>query len=655
MSSLLPGLGFWIRTTLAYGLCVWVAFELSIEMSGSAALTVMILSDPDSGAVFSKSKWRFVGTIFGGLVFVALATQFMQAPWLFMLGLSIWCGICYYISCYYRYFQAYAAVLAGYTATIILSEVAPTNSLVFIAIERVAEVSLGVVSVALVFGLTHIRKGIKRLEPEMHLQAKRILDIARGIVDSPEAQTQAHLVRQWVKQTDELQRKLLMLGEEETIYGKHAKSIRIVLMDLFAPIAKFSQDFLALASATPTPAMLAARTAVMDCLEQLFSMGNNAQGVASVIDRFIPPLRQPLRDAAAEIEEPEQSAKILAIQDSLESMLRSLHTYRTVRQDPTVYPVRKFGKILEQRVSIFDAIGVAVGYLVFTAAWIGFEWQYGLLALTQFAAVVMLQLANDRPVFNVIDMTKGLILASIFVYPIKFFLMPMGEELAWFLFCAGIILLPGCLLRGSTKYMAVGSGAMLFGGMLLNVSNQMTYDFEQYLNESVSLMIGCVGAVVLIMLTHPWRGETRLNMLIQRALDDFDHTIKAVLTGDQKGVTFWEDRQFARVRQLDHILMLRKPAQADDAAGRLIQMVDSIRRFQQEIKLIDRSSVHDMESALHKLRSDITKADPSDSSDIVGSWATSIATAFRQSDDERANAWQSISEDMMRLEKRLYA
>jgi len=654
MRSLLPGLAFWIKTTLAYGLCVWVAFELSITLAGSAALTVMILSDPDSGAVFSKSKWRFVGTIFGGLVFVGLAIPFMQAPWLFMLGLAIWSGICYYVSCYYRYFQAYGALLAGYTATIVLSEVAPTNTIVFTAIERVSEVSLGVIAVALTFGLTHIRKGIKRLEPEMHLQAKRILDIASGMVDDPSEQNQAHLVRQWVKQTDDLQRRLLMLGEEESIYSKQAKSIRIALMDLFAPIAKFSDDFQALVSAPATPAMLSARSAIIDCLQNLFAT-NNAPGVASVIKQYIPPLRKPLEEAAAEITDPQQNARILAIQGSLEQMLYSLHQYRRVRQDPNAYSVRKFGKIVEQRISILDAVGVAVGYLVFTAAWIGLEWQYGLLALMQFTAVVMLQLANDRPVLNVIDMLKGLFLASIFVYPVKFLLMPMGEGLAWLLFCIGLILLPGCLLRGSVKYMAVGSGAMLFGGILLGVANNMVYDFNQYLNMSASLIIGTIGAIVLIAVIHPWRGETRLNMLIQRALNDFEHAIKAVLTDDHKAVTFWEDRQFARVRQLDHIAMLRKPAQADDAARRLIHMVDAIRSFQQELKHIDHSNALDKDAALRKLRADITHADATDSSDIVGSWATGMVAAFRQSDAERANAWQCISDQMMSLERRLYA
>jgi hypothetical protein len=48
----------------------------------------------------------------------------------------------------------------------------------------------------------------------------------------------------------------------------------------------------------------------------------------------------------------------------------------------------------------------------------------------------------------------------------------------------------------------------------------------------------------LITIIHPWRGETRQNMLIQIALEDFEHTIKDVLTDDQKAVAFWEDRQF---------------------------------------------------------------------------------------------------------------
>jgi hypothetical protein len=99
-------------------------------------------------------------------------------------------------------------------------------------LERISEVSLGVMSVALIFGLTHIRQGVKRLEPEMHLQARRILDVANGIVANPNAQTQVTLIRQWVRQTDALQRSLLMLAEEEAVYAKQGLGISVALISI---------------------------------------------------------------------------------------------------------------------------------------------------------------------------------------------------------------------------------------------------------------------------------------------------------------------------------------------------------------------------------------------------------------------------------------
>lgn len=653
--SLLAKLAFWIKTTAALGLCIWVAFELSITMAASTAVTVLILSDPDSGAVFAKSKWRLIGTMSGGIIFVCLAIPFIQAPWLLLLGLAIWSGICFYVSCYFRYFQAYAALLAGYTATIILGEVTPGGSIVTTTIQRVAEVCLGVLSVAFVFGLTHIRKGIVRLEPDMHLQARRIFEMVDGMTKDPTAQTQVSLVRQWVKQTDALQRKLLMLGSEETIHAKQSKSIRLALMDLFAPIAQFSQDFLALVSAEPTPAMLSARQAVVDCLEFLLTQTNNPDVVMGVIEKRLPLLLEPLNAAAQEIQDTEQKTKILSITTSLEKLLLTLHIYRRTRQDPSAYPIRKFGKILEQRISVWDSVGVGVCYLLFCAVCIGLEWDYWLISLQMYVAVVMLQLSNDRPVTNVTDMFKGLVLVAIIIYPIKFLLLPVSSEFGWLLFCVAIMLLPICWLRTSPKYMSVGSGGMLFGSILIGLNNEMTYDINHYLNTVLALAICCGGALATIGVIHPWRGETRLNMLMELALTDFENTINSVLSQDKLAITFWEDRQFARIRQLDHIVMLRTPEQANDAGRRLIHLVELIRLLEHEMALADQTAVTDTKDLTSQMRAELERIRSGHQSDVVGAKAADIADRFQyEAQNERANAWQSIADNMQRLEKHRY-
>jgi uncharacterized membrane protein YccC len=651
---ILQGLVFWLKVTTALSLTLWVGFELSIVMASSAAITVAILSDPDSGAVFSKSKWRFIGTILGGIFFVMLAVPFVQTPWLFLLGLALWGGGCYYVSNYFRNFQAYGALLAGYTASILLSDVGTSNNVVYIAIQRISEICLGVVCVAIVFGFTHIRKGISRLEPEMRIQAQRILEMASGIAAQPTAQTQVDLVRLWVRQTDALQLKLLLLGEEETIYSKQSKSIRLALMDLFTPVAQFSEHFLALARAEFNATSPAASQAVLSCLNSL-AVNTSVEHVSDVMQNQIPALHEPLKAVASQIDDPLERAKVLAILSSLKKLINCLLIYREARRNPTFYPMRSLGKLVNRKVALADAVGVMCGYLLFCWFWVTSEWAYGPFSLMIFLSIIMLQLPTDRPLSNVIGMLKGFVLALLTALPIKFILMPIGESgFVWLFFCMAIAILPGCLLRVRPKTMAVGAGYFLFSLAMFSITNNMDYDIVSFMNIMLALLVSIFASFIVVAVIHPWRGETRLNLLMKNAIDDFNTTVMATLKNDQTAIIHWQDRQFARVKQLDHIIMLRKPLQADDAAQRLFNMTDAVLRLQHEIALA-KSEEHtsQMPEIDWLIHSNMNAGH--DNLQKIGMQASAIAKLFfRNSHPERSEAWHAICQDLTHLERRTY-
>jgi len=651
---MLARLAFWLKTFAALSLCFWMAFELSITMAGSAAVTIAVLCDPDSGAVFSKSKWRFIGTILGGVVFLLLAFAFIQAPWMMFVGLAVWIGICNYVSFHSRYFQAYAAVLAGITASIVLADLDSSHSSVLLTvIARISEVSLSVVAVALVFGLTHIRKGIKRLEPEMQLQARRILDIATGIVAKPSAQTQVSLIRQWVRQTDGLQRSLLMLAEEEAVYAKQGLGIRLALTDLFAPVAQFSEDFLALASAKESAATIQARQAVLDCLAFVVN-NNSAQGVRYALESHIPELRDSLAKACLEIPDLPQRAKVLAISHSLADLLQCLFVYRSERQNPNTYPIRSYGRTFEHNVVLVDSFLVPVGYLALAWFWTQTYWVNGTLSLVVYSLVCLTQLPNDRPVQAALQFGKGFLFALPAAAFLEFYLLPLGEGFGWLMICFGLALILGCWLRAVPKTATLGSGYLVFLMILNGTTNQMHYDFEGFLNKVFAIVVGISAALTWIGLIHPWRAETRLNQLMQSAIGDFEGAIRAVVTSDDIAFRHWEDRQFGRMRQLDNISSLRQPRQADDAAQRLLGMTDTARRLRNEITQADQRGgfVQVPASGSSLLR---THWNHAENIQTIAARADRMAATLRdQNELERAEAWQAICNHLNRLERRTY-
>ncbi len=112
-------LKFAIKTLLAGGLALWCAFRFDLEQPQWALMTVLIVSQPLSGMVVAKGLFRLLGTLVGTAMSVLMIALFAQAPWLFLLAISLWLGLCTAASTSLRNHVSYAFVLSGYTVAII--------------------------------------------------------------------------------------------------------------------------------------------------------------------------------------------------------------------------------------------------------------------------------------------------------------------------------------------------------------------------------------------------------------------------------------------------------------------------------------------------------------------------------------------------------
>ncbi|HCE7990981.1 TPA: FUSC family protein, partial [Pseudomonas aeruginosa] len=82
-------LKFAIKTLLAGGLALWCAFRFDLEQPQWALMTVLIVSQPLSGMVVAKGLFRLLGTLVGTAMSVLMIALFAQAPWLFLLAISL--------------------------------------------------------------------------------------------------------------------------------------------------------------------------------------------------------------------------------------------------------------------------------------------------------------------------------------------------------------------------------------------------------------------------------------------------------------------------------------------------------------------------------------------------------------------------------------
>jgi uncharacterized membrane protein YccC len=107
------------KVLLAAFLTLWLAMRLELPQPRTAMITVFIVMQPQSGQVFAKSFYRFLGTLAGSAMMVTLIALFAQNTELFLGSLAIWVGICTAGATRCRNFRAYGFVLAGYTAAMV--------------------------------------------------------------------------------------------------------------------------------------------------------------------------------------------------------------------------------------------------------------------------------------------------------------------------------------------------------------------------------------------------------------------------------------------------------------------------------------------------------------------------------------------------------
>lgn len=139
------------KVLLAAFLTLWLAMRLELPQPRTAMITVFIVMQPQSGQVFAKSFYRFLGTLAGSVMMVTLIALFAQNTELFLGSLAIWVGICSAGAARCRNFRAYGFVLAGYTAAMVgLPALAHPDGAFMAAVWRVLEISLGILCSTLI-------------------------------------------------------------------------------------------------------------------------------------------------------------------------------------------------------------------------------------------------------------------------------------------------------------------------------------------------------------------------------------------------------------------------------------------------------------------------------------------------------------------------
>lgn len=136
---------FWAKTAAAALIGLWLAYRFQLDSPSTVVITVFIVMQSRNGMVLAKSFYRAIGTIAGSIVALLLVATFPDERLGFLAGLALWVGFCTAGARYFRNFQAYAFVLAGYTAALVgLPAALDPEHAFYIGVARLSDVMLGI-------------------------------------------------------------------------------------------------------------------------------------------------------------------------------------------------------------------------------------------------------------------------------------------------------------------------------------------------------------------------------------------------------------------------------------------------------------------------------------------------------------------------------
>src|SRR5262245_17260356 len=163
-----PPLLFGLRLWASVCLALYVAFWLELDNAYWAGTSAAIVCQPHLGASLRKGWYRLVGTVVGAVAIVVLTAVFPQQRAPFLVGLALWAAACALVATVLRNFAAYSAALAGYTAAIVAYDQlgatgGPNGQVFMLAVTRVSEISIGIVSAGIVLAGTDLGGARRRL------------------------------------------------------------------------------------------------------------------------------------------------------------------------------------------------------------------------------------------------------------------------------------------------------------------------------------------------------------------------------------------------------------------------------------------------------------------------------------------------------------
>jgi uncharacterized membrane protein YccC len=496
---------FALKTFLGAMAALGLAFWLGLDNPYWCMATAYIVAQPLTGAMRSKALYRFCGTLTGGIAAVVLVPNLVDAPVLLCLALSLWIGLCLYLSLLDRSPRAYLFMLAGYTAGIIGFPSVTAPGMIFqTALTRVEEISIGIACTTLVGTVVFPR-------PLGPVLAARILA--------------------WIKPGADWAVAALAGREEDAQTRAARRRLAAEAVDIGMMTTQLAYDTSHLQAAAKQVARL--RLYVLSLMPVLSSIGDRVAqlqalgGVTPALQRLLDDCGAWMRDGynahpgQADVLEAEIFAQT-RIADHELSWAGILRTTLLVRLHELVGMVRQSRAIRryvldggdapdgddaalaitplqthDHGLALLSASAAILATLLVCGFWIFTGWSYGAGAAVMVAVACSFFAAQDDPAPAIALMLRNAVIVILADAAYVFAILPRVETFAELV----LVLLPAGLVIGVlvSRPATFGTGMVMgaVGSTILALGNGYAGDFAAYCNGGLALAGGLAAALVV--------------------------------------------------------------------------------------------------------------------------------------------------------------
>lgn len=526
---------FACKTFVAGMLALFISFELDLINPMWSIGTVLIIASPYSGMVSSKCIYRLVGTAAGAIIALLLTPHFINTPWLFTNILALWVGFALYISLLDRTPRSYVFMLAGYsTAMIVYNAITYVDSynIFDIALARVLEISVGVISTAVVsatFFPVHVGAMIKQRVIKTLQDLENIFEKLISAQDTNQNYTQ--ILGVITRDASDIHALAVHLAYEKGELQGMTKPLQEMLHQVSLVVANLvamSQRIKQLEQMPLTT--LAPRLSQLR--QQTLQFLNQEKQLTADNLRDLPPQFEQDFSELIEMASSEQKTVLAALKMDVRHFIANMLAvkllwqqiqkgHKEIPSEITTITTKYPSLHRDHGIAVRGGISAVLITFIVTGAWILSGWKAGFMMAQMGAITACILTALDNPVPVLRIFIWGSIVSAGLVFIYAFGIFPHIThfwQLALVLFP---IFLVAVSMMANQMLMPIGMVLGINTMMGLNLHNKYSMDAVSYLDSSFAMILGVLVSLIVIDLVRavsPDTSATRILSLHYQAM-----------------------------------------------------------------------------------------------------------------------------------------